>query len=88
MQTLSYSISSPTFKDGKANLPFSLVDSSNEPTYGLLGKELSMFSEAGFDMQKIHLKVRPFSFPLCEIRSSSFEGRPKLTKTPSLSLIA
>ncbi|GAA5901362.1 phosphoenolpyruvate carboxykinase PCK1 [Sporobolomyces salmoneus] len=31
-------------------------DSSNEPTYGLLGKELSMFSEAGFDMQKIHLK--------------------------------
>ncbi|GAA5926675.1 phosphoenolpyruvate carboxykinase PCK1 [Sporobolomyces koalae] len=31
-------------------------DPSNEPTYGLLGKELSMFSEAGFDMQKIHLK--------------------------------
>ncbi|GAA6015739.1 hypothetical protein JCM11491_002462 [Sporobolomyces phaffii] len=31
-------------------------DPSSEPTYGLLGKELSMFSEAGFDMQKIHLK--------------------------------
>ncbi|GAA5973960.1 hypothetical protein JCM11641_001242 [Rhodosporidiobolus odoratus] len=32
------------------------VDPSLQPTYGLLGKDLSMFSEAGFDMQKIHLK--------------------------------
>ncbi|BGP43621.1 Protein kinase C-like 1 [Rhodotorula kratochvilovae] len=31
-------------------------DPSSQPTYGLLGKDLTMFSEAGFDMQKIHLK--------------------------------
>ncbi|GAA5877788.1 hypothetical protein JCM5296_000528 [Sporobolomyces johnsonii] len=32
------------------------LDPSSQPTYGLLGKDISMFSEAGFDMQKIHLK--------------------------------
>ncbi|GAA5908851.1 hypothetical protein JCM8208_005600 [Rhodotorula glutinis] len=32
------------------------VDPSQQPTYGLLGKDLTMFSEAGFDMDKIHLK--------------------------------
>lgn len=54
---------SPHFgKNGKADPLFLLVDSANEPTYGLLGKELSMFSEAGFDMQKIHLKVRSSLF--------------------------
>ncbi|GAA6024746.1 hypothetical protein JCM8202_002909, partial [Rhodotorula sphaerocarpa] len=31
-------------------------DPTTHPTYGLLGKDLAMFSEAGFDMDKIHLK--------------------------------
>lgn len=35
-----------------------LYRSGPEATYGLLGKDLDMFSEAGFDMEKIHLKVR------------------------------
>jgi hypothetical protein len=43
----------------RADLLFSTC-SASQPTYGLLGKDLSMFSEAGFDMDKIHLKVRLF----------------------------
>jgi len=31
--------------------------SGPEASYGLLGKDLDLFSEAGFDMSKIHLKV-------------------------------
>ncbi|KAL8287464.1 hypothetical protein RQP46_003322 [Phenoliferia psychrophenolica] len=31
-------------------------DHGPEATYGLLGKDLDLFSEAGFDMEKIHLK--------------------------------
>lgn len=30
--------------------------SGPEATYGLLGKDLALFSQAGFDMEKIHLK--------------------------------
>lgn len=30
--------------------------SGPDPTYGLLGVDLALFSSAGFDMEKIHLK--------------------------------
>jgi phosphoenolpyruvate carboxykinase (ATP) len=39
--------------------PFPLADfhlSGPDASYSLIGKDLKMFSEAGFDMEKIHLK--------------------------------